>query len=504
MSIAESTRQNIQMTGPFDSLRDYILALDARGKLLRVKEIDQDQYHATGLMYRLIDKYGPDGAPAVLFERVKTNGEWQDGPIVSNLYPTWANEALSLGVEDITDDEKQMYNAVMDKLKGRMDENSNWEKIAPVEINRNTAPCKEVIITGDNVDIEKFPWFKNNPSDGGRYINTGAVIMVDPELGRNTGTYRCQVKGKIKIGVNSMPGQHGWRIFSAKKRRGDKVAEVAIALGADPILWCTSCTKLAGPGEDELSLAGGLRGKPIELVKCETSDILVPAHAEMIIEGEVPLDQMEPEGPYGEMYGYMGPRIEDNFFMNVKAITHRHNPWFANSFTGLSADLQRGPLMLANYARFKKLIPSLTAINPIRGASGITALSIDKKFPGEGIMAGQYVAANASSKIVIVLDKDVDVLNTQDILHAVGSRWQPSAHAFTAQTRITMPDPSLPKRGMTSKIVIDATRQFPEEGGPKSWPPVSRALLEESAPNLFNEVDENWDSYLENWPSSAS
>ena len=108
--------------------------------------------------------------------------------------------------------------------------------------------------------------------------------MVDPELGRNTGTYRCQVKGKNKIGVNSMPGQHGWRILAAKKRRGDKVAEVAIALGSDPILWCTSCTKLAGPGEDELSLAGGLRGKPIELVKCETIDILVPAHAEMIIE----------------------------------------------------------------------------------------------------------------------------------------------------------------------------------------------------------------------------
>ena len=243
---------------------------------------------------------------------------------------------------------------------------------------------------------------------------------------------------------------------------------------------------------------------PIELVKCETIDILVPAHAEMIIEGEVPLDQMEPEGPYGEMYGYMGPRIEDNFFMNVTAITHRHNPWFANSFTGLSGDLQRGPLMLANFARFKKLIPSLTAISPVKGASGITALSIDKKFPGEGIMAGQYVAANAAAKIVIVLDKDVDVLDTSEVLHAVGSRWQPSAHAFTAQSRITMPDPSLPKRGMTSKIVMDATRQFPEEGGPPIWPAVSRSLLEESAPNLFDQVDENWENYLENWPSSAS
>ena len=163
MSIAEPTRQNIQMTGPFDSLRDYVLALDARGMLLRVKEIDQDQFHATGLMYRLFDKYGPDDAPAVLFERVKTNGIWQDGPVVSNLYPTWANEALSFGADDITDDKKQMQDVVTEKLKRRMDENSNWERIEPVEIESENAPCKEVIITGNDVDIEKFPWFKNNP-----------------------------------------------------------------------------------------------------------------------------------------------------------------------------------------------------------------------------------------------------------------------------------------------------------------------------------------------------
>ena len=156
--------------------------------------------------------------------------------------------------------------------------------------------------------------------------------------------------------------------------------------------------------------------------------------------------------------------------------------------------------MAASFARFKKLIPSLVAIGSLRGASGITVLSIDKKLPGEGIMAGQYVAANASTKIVIVVDKDVNVVDDHEILYAIGSRWQPTASAITNQTRISMPDPSLAKRGLTSKIVIDATRQLPDEGGPPSWPPVSRELLVEGVPNLFEEVDAKFDDFIPDWP----
>ena len=131
--------------------------------------------------------------------------------------------------------------------------------------------------------------------------------MDDPEFGKNTGTYRCQVRDGRRISINPEPSQHGWRILTSMRKRGDKVAKVAIAVGADPFTFCASSTKMAGFQEDELEFAGGLRGRPLEVVKCETSDIRVPAHAEMIIEGEVPLDEGLDEGPYGEMYGYLGP-----------------------------------------------------------------------------------------------------------------------------------------------------------------------------------------------------
>ena len=357
-------------------------------------------------------------------------------------------------------------------------------------------------MTGTDIDVEQFPWLRNNPADAGRYINTGSVFINDVELGRNVGTYRCQVKSATRIGINPEPGQHGWRMLMARKRRGEKSAPCAIALGADPIIFAASSTKMAGFGEDEIELAGGLRNKPVEMIRCETSDILVPAHAEMIIEGEIPLDETEDEGPYGEMYGYLGPEKPDNFFINITAITHRQNPWFVNSFTGVTADMPKAPQTAAEYNRYKRLIPNLVSIYSLRGAAGVVALSIDKRFPGEGMAAGQCVAANtALNKVVIVVDKDISVLNSLSLLHAVGARWQPgTASLMIPQTQMMMPDPSRPTAGLSSKFVIDATRQLPAEGGPANWPAVSRVLLEQQCPEVFELVDEKWPEY---WQSAG-
>jgi UbiD family decarboxylase len=284
------------------------------------------------------------------------------------------------------------------------------------------------------------------------------------------------------------------------RKRGDKVARIAVAVAPDPLTFCASSTKMADYLEDELDFVGGLRGKPLEVVKCETSDIRVPAYAEFIIEGEIPLDEFEDEGPYGEMYGYLGPLKPDNYFINIKAITHRKNPWVLNSFTGLTCDMPRSPQVASNFFRYKKLIPSLTGFYSPRGANGVTVISIDKRFPGEGITAGQYLAANAGlNKVVIVVDKDINILNPSEILHALGARWQPSASVVIPQSQMFMPDPSRPKWGMSSKIIMDATRQFESEGGPKSWAPLNRELLNRSAPGVFDLVDRNWDSYFKDW-----
>ncbi len=288
--------EKAQPTGPYDSLRDYIKALEARGRLLRIKEVDQDKYEGTAFVYKMLDNLGVERSPAVMFEKVKINNKLMEGPVLANIYCGWDTAAMAYGVKNITDDQGEMFRAVVDRIASLADKKTDtWKKIEPVKIDKNKAPVKEVIIMGDDVDLYKFPWFKNNPGDAAQYVNTGSVIMVDPELGRNVGTYRCQVKGKNKIGVNPEYRQHGWQFMMRAMKRGEKVMQAAIVIGVDPITWAMSSSKLAGLGDDELALAGGFRDKPVEVVKCETSDLYVPAHAEIVIEGEMPMD-VETEG----------------------------------------------------------------------------------------------------------------------------------------------------------------------------------------------------------------
>ena len=494
--------EKVQPTGPYDSLREYIAALEARGRLLRIKEMDQDKYEATAFVYQMLDKLGIERSPGILIEKVKINGEWMEGPVLGNIYCGWDTAAMAYGVKKITDDQGEMYRAVVDRIASLADKDTvRWKKLEPAVIDKSKAPCKEVILKGEDVDLYKFPWFKNNPGDVAQYINTGAVIMVDPELGRNVGTYRCQVKGKNKIGVNPEISQHGWRFMMRAKKRGERVMQAAVVIGVDPITWAMSSSKLADFGEDELALAGGFRDKPVEVVKCETSDLYVPAHAEIVIEGEMPMEQ-EDEGPYGEMFGYMG-KEHKNFYMNVKAITHRRNPWVINSFTGITKPTHMVPWQVSSYLKLKKLLPNLVELYSPREAIGLTILSINKRLPGDGMAAGQLAAAArflGTSKIIVVVNKDVDITNITQVLHAMATRWQPHpASLIIPQTWGIPLDPSAPKMFLTSKIIIDATRQLPSEGGPKSWAPVSRVLLDKKSPESFKLVDEKWPEYWKNW-----
>ncbi len=497
MTAATSSRQNVQLTGPYDSIRDYVAALEARGRLVRIKEMDQDKYEASGFACRLVDKFGINAAPAFLMERVKIEGEWIEGPVLGNVYGGWDMEAMGLGVPDVTDDIPKMYQAAFDKLIDMADSNGHWPRLKPIEVNHNGAPCKEVIAQGDDVDILQYPFIKGNPADGGRYINSGSVIIEDPELGRNIGTYRCQIKEAKKIAVNPEPGQHGWSLLMAAKERGERTVKAAVVLSADPITWTMSSSKIARLGEDEYELAGGLRGKPVELVKCETSDIMVPATAEMIIEGEIPLDQQEEEGPHAEMFGYLGLKRDKNFFMNIHTITHRHQPWLINNFMIGMRGFYTSPASAHAFMNYKKSIPNLVGFHSFDEVRGFTAASIKKRHAGDGVAAGQVIGSTSRfSKVTIIVDDDVDVLNLRRVMHAVGSRWQPHpASQYIRQAHGPLLDPSPAIRGITSKFIIDATRQLPEEGGPPSWPPVSRQLFEDNCGAAFDLVDANWDDY---------
>ena len=161
------------------------------------------------------------------------------------------------------------------------------------------------------------------------------------------------------------------------------------------------------------------------------------------------------------------------------------------------------PWQVSSYLKLKKLLPNLVELYSPREAIGLTILSINKRLPGDGMAAGQLAAAArffGTTKIVIVVDNDIDVTNITHVLHAVATRWQPyPASLIIPQTWGIPLDPSASKMFLTSKIIIDATRQLPSEGGPKSWAPVSRVLLEEKSPQSFKRVEENWAEYWKNW-----
>jgi 4-hydroxy-3-polyprenylbenzoate decarboxylase len=285
------------------------------------------------------------------------------------------------------------------------------------------------------------------------------------------------------------------------QKQGKKKAAIAVVNGVDPITFTLGASKLAKLGEDELEYVGGLRGKPVEMVKCETSEILVPAHSEIVLEGEIPLGEMEEEGPYGEMYGFMGLKKNQNFFMNINAVTHRNNPWIVNSFAGVTKISPSILQTVINSIDYKESIPNLLDIYRPAESTGVLLASIDKQHAGEGMSAGRILAEkDFFGKVIIVVDKDVDVHDKAEIFQALGTRWQPNPAAEIVEETKGMPlDASAPKRFFTSKIIIDATRQFSDEGGPAIWPEISKVMLQELSPDTFDLIEKNWESYFSDW-----
>jgi UbiD family decarboxylase len=493
---------------PYDSIRDWVAALEAHGLLLRMGDVDQDAFHATGLFFNLTDQYTWFGAPAMLFDRVRIDGEWFDGPLLANLQGHLSTDSIIWGLETRPGEAEGNYRRAKEYMRKVFRENGNaWPYIDPVELPAAESPCKEVILRGDEIDLTKFAFIQTNPADGGRYVNSGSLFTEDPETGKNIGTYRCQIKGPRKLALNPETNQGGWKMITAARDRGEKVYKIAVVVGQDPVVFMISSTKMTGffhKGRlpDELALAGGLRGKALDVVKCETNDLLVPAHAEMIIEGEVLFDEpLEPEGPFGEMYGYLGPRDEGKFWMRVTAVTHRRDPWILNMFTGMERGLVTAPMHTLIEHDLRQQFPYFVEYYQPHDTMGIAYLAIKKTKPGQGLEIGSAVArVNPIAKITVVLDDDVNLLNALDIQRAIVARWQPYPATFILEHgRGIIIDPSPRVRRETSKIAIDATRQWPEEGGPDVFAGNSRDLLNELQPDAISDSAQLYAALLNGW-----
>ncbi len=490
---------------PFDSIRDYMAALDANGLLLEVDEIDQDAYHMTSMFFKATDKFTMYGTPAMKFNRVKIDGQWVKGPVFANHQGHWNTDAIIWGLEPVKGDHYATYRNARDYMKSMLLENGGkFPEIEPIVVDAATAPCKEIKITGDDIDITKFAFIKTNPSDGGRYVNSGSVFTSDPKMGVNFGTYRCMINGPRRLGFNPEPNQTANKMMKKAVKRGETTAPISIVIGQDPYVWLISGTRIVPRKSkpiNELAVAGGMRGKAIEIVKSETNDLMIPAHAEMVIEGIVRLDQSAPEGPFGEMFGYMGPYKEENYVIDIISITHRKDPWIMNAFTGMQRGMVTAPSDALYSISLAKSIPGFVEYTNFQDMMGVVVISVDKTEAGQGMNAGMAVAKrNPIAKVVIVVDSDINILDKAQVLFAVGSRWQPyPASSIIEDTWGLMTDPSQAKSGRTSKIVIDATRQFAAEGGREKFPETNRALLKKGAPNSMAEVEAQLGDLLNNW-----
>ncbi len=483
--------------GPFEDLRDWMAELERRGLVLRVRDIDQDAYEGTALMYRLVDRFGMYVAPALVMENVKIDGKWHKGPIIANHCGHWDTECLAFGLEPVSNDHVATYYKALARVEEylQIGKGGAFPTAPFVEVTRDTAPCKQVVLTGDAIDLRQFAFIQSNPADSARYVNTGSVFTNDQELGKNFGTYRCEIKGPRLLGINPEEGQGAWQAFMKAKERGEKSVKVSIALGQDPVTWVVSGSKLNRARADELEVVSAIRGKPLRVVRSETNDHLIPATSEMVIEGEVPLDQpMLPEGPFGEMYGYMGAKKNANYWMNVTAITHRKNPWIVNQFTGLTRGFPTAPLEQVALHSLKRFVPNIKMLHTPVEATGLCFVSIRKQKAGEALEIGKRIAQIVGiAKVVVIVDDDIEVLDRTQMMHTLGSRWQPQPATVIIPESRGMPlDPSLTKRPMTSKIVIDATRQWPEEGGPQVYQALNRAELERLAPESFDRIEARW------------
>jgi 4-hydroxy-3-polyprenylbenzoate decarboxylase len=498
-------------TAPFNSLRDWIEALDANGLLIRFPRIDQDAYEIPALFFKATDQYTMYGAPCMLFEEVKINGEWVKGPVIVNHQGHWNTDAIAFGLEVKPNDHYGNYRRARGYLQDMLTKNGGaYPEIPPTEVSADKAPVKEVVVKGDDIDITKFAFVKTNPADGGRYVNTGSHFMSDPDIGINFGTYRCQIRGPRELGINPEPNQTGYKMLMAAKDRGEKSMTYSIVLGQDPMVWAVSSSRLAPRGfgpkpkpADELAIAGGMRGKAIEIVKSELTDIPVPAHAEMVIEGEVMLDEKyyKDEGPFGEMFGYLGAVKPKNFVMTINSITHRKNPWIINALTGMQRGMLTAPSDALYSISLKEKVPNFVEYTNPQDTMGLVVMSIDKKAPHEGIEGGMAIAArNPIAKVVVVVDKDVNILDRTEVMFAIGSRWQPyPASKIIEKTRGLMTDPSQVEYATTSKIVIDATRQIVGEGGKADFPKTNRELLIAGAPESFQRAEDFYGEALRNW-----
>jgi 2,5-furandicarboxylate decarboxylase 1 len=433
---------------PPPSLRSFLAELPA-DEIMRISEPLELDYRSTALVLELERRRQ---TPVVVIERPKGF----DGPVIANLFASRDRIARMVGARP------GGFNDAWVRALANL--------LPPTEV--GAGPIHDRVITGNELDAGLLPISRHYEKDAGRYIGSGILVCKDPDTGvRNLSYQRLQLKGPNRFGASLHSRGHIWDYLQRATARRQNL-EVAVVIGVHPAINLAAGAKVAME-VDEFDVAGALLGRPVELVKCKTIDIEVPAQAEVVLEGEILFDVLEDEGPYGEYTGYSTDRSTRNVFV-VKALTSRDNPIFHDIIPGYSAEhllLGRAAKEAHVNMRLKEMVPNLKAINfPKSGTHFHAYMSMKKTAEGQPKHAlMMLLGLDPYLKLVVAVDEDVDVFDEEEVLWAIATRFQADTDMFMVpQVFCNRLDPSS-RGGMSAKLALDAT-------APLKWD-VERAVV---------------------------
>ncbi len=494
----------------YASLRDFADHLERDGRLVRVTEPVSPVLELTEIQTRLLAEQGP----AVLFERVaRPDGAPYDMPVLVNLFGTvervaWAMNRKPGGLREIGE--------MLADLRQPEPPNGWREALDMLPIFRQVmamspktvrrAPCQDLVLTGEDVDLGRLPVQTCWPGEPAPLITWPLVITRgpepegadgDPRDGYNLGVYRMQVTGRNTTLMRWLPHRGGAQQFARWKAKRQEPMPVAVVIGADPACLIAAVSPLPDT-LSEYQFAGLLRGRSVDLVDCRTVPLKVPGNAEIVLEGHVSLEDLGEEGPYGDHTGYYNAAEPFPVF-TVSALTMRRRPIYLSTFTGRPPDEPSvlaealtdvfGPLLTRQFPEIADFW-----LPPEACSYRVAVVALRKAYPGHArqIMMGvwSYLRQFMYTKFVIVVDADLDARDWRDVIWAVATNVDPARDVMVVEgTPIDSLDFASPEPGLGSKMGIDATTKIPPETR-REW---GRKLAMDQ--DVIAEVTRKWASY---------
>jgi 4-hydroxy-3-polyprenylbenzoate decarboxylase len=473
----------------YRNLQEFINRLEQAGELVRIKESVSPHLEIT----EITDRVCKQGGPALLFEEVGGYGM----PVLMNAFGSLKRMRLALEVGSLGEIAADLLSfleaeadTLMKKLK-LLPKLARLGRMFPKVVSR--APCQEVVYQGEDVDLGQFPVLTCWPGDGGPFITLPVVITLHPETGRrNVGMYRLQVYDARTTGMHWHAHKGGAQHYRVAEARGEPLP-VAVALGPDPAVTYAATAPL--PEDiDEILFAGFLRGEPVELVPCITQPLAVPAESQIVLEGFVAPRERRREGPFGDHTGYYS-LADDYPVFHLTAITRRREAVYPATIVG------RPPMEDCFMAKateriflplIQRQLPEIVDLNlPVEGVfHNLAFVSIDKRYPGHArkVMHALWgLGQMMFTKIILVFDKEVDVQDLSQVLWRLGNNVDPKRDTVFAEGPVDALDHAAPLPHYGSKMGIDATRKWREEGFTRPWPEVIVM-----SPEIKGKVDELW------------